>query len=455
MPAREGAELEEYRAARRRPEDGDYRTPAQRDRDRVLYSGAFRRLGGVAQVVAVHETLLVHNRLTHSLKVAQIARRLAERLSRDAGHAGAAGGIDPDVVETAALAHDLGHPPFGHTTENVLQKLLAGGEHGPHVTDSFEGNAQSFRIVTKLAIHSENRVSPALNLTRASLRALLKYPWPKGGYPDNPARMKWGFYASEGADYRHAVGDDEQPATQSAEARIMDWADDIAYAVHDVQDYYRAGLIPLDRLYNSDTEKAAFLAVAVPALEARGLDEGQASSTLERLTSFFPPAPYEGSIGDRAGMHSFASSLITRFVDGFAVSDVGSVEEEAEARRELEVLKQLTFYYVIHRPSLATMQIGERQVIVKLFDVLNDWASDASHDPVEDRRLPQQLRELLTLVRADEEAYASVQGDDQVLQARAVTDYIASLTETQATKLYLRLTGSQVEGSALEVWLRV
>ena len=135
------------RNARPRLEADDYRNPAQRDRDRVLYSGAFRRLGGVTQVVATSETLLVHNRLTHTLKVAQVARRLAEKIVSGTPEAdlAAAGGVDPDVVETGALAHDLGHPPFGHIAEDELQKIL----DERHLVDGFEGNAQSFRIVTK------------------------------------------------------------------------------------------------------------------------------------------------------------------------------------------------------------------------------------------------------------------------------------------------------------------
>jgi predicted deoxyguanosinetriphosphate triphosphohydrolase len=127
----------------------DYRTPAQTDRDRVQYSSAFARLAEVTQVVSADRGYVFHNRLTHSLKVAQLARRISEKLrGTHKNEADALQAPDPDIAEAAALAHDLGHPPFGHTAENELDRLArkAGLE------DGFEGNAQSFRIVSKLAV---------------------------------------------------------------------------------------------------------------------------------------------------------------------------------------------------------------------------------------------------------------------------------------------------------------
>ncbi|HUG15346.1 MAG TPA: dNTP triphosphohydrolase, partial [Thermomicrobiales bacterium] len=152
----------------------DQRTPFQRDRDRILYASAFRRLGGITQVVSPSERVLVHNRLTHTLEVAQVARRLAEKLSADTALADLiefVGGINPDVAEAAALAHDLGHPPFGHIAEEVLNNLALSS----NLTDGFNGNAQSFRIVTRLAMRHLSFTG--LNLTRATVNAILKYPW--------------------------------------------------------------------------------------------------------------------------------------------------------------------------------------------------------------------------------------------------------------------------------------
>ncbi|MGB9286651.1 MAG: dNTP triphosphohydrolase, partial [Candidatus Sulfotelmatobacter sp.] len=123
--------------------DGDDRTPAQRDRDRILYSSSFRRLAEVTQVVSASSGYVFHNRLTHSLQVAQVGRRLAEKLCKKYP-ALTTDLICPDVVEAACLAHDLGHPPFGHVAEHRLNELAK-------AYGGFEGNAQSFRIVSSLA----------------------------------------------------------------------------------------------------------------------------------------------------------------------------------------------------------------------------------------------------------------------------------------------------------------
>jgi dGTPase len=157
------------RSRRLHPHDRkpDQRREAQRDRDRVIYTSALRRLGHVTQVVSPTEGIVFHNRLTHTHEVAQIGRRIAERLTADEEglrKAQRLGGIDPDVVETAALVHDLGHPPYGHAVEQELNYLVS-VKHAFH--DGYEGNAQSFRIVTKLAMR--HRRFAGLNLTRAAM----------------------------------------------------------------------------------------------------------------------------------------------------------------------------------------------------------------------------------------------------------------------------------------------
>jgi len=169
------------------PDGGDLRTRAQRDRDRILYSSALRRLAEVTQVVSPGSGYVFHNRLTHTLQVAQVGRRLAERLLKlHPKEVAASEGVDPDVVEAACLAHDLGHPPFGHIAEEVLNEVAekAGG---------FEGNAQSFRIVTKLAFRSPKYVG--LDLSRATLSAILKYPCFRG--KGKARKPKWGSYSTE------------------------------------------------------------------------------------------------------------------------------------------------------------------------------------------------------------------------------------------------------------------
>jgi dGTPase len=179
--ARKPRAQKEPRQERFIPEDRlDRRSPAQIDRDRILYSTAFARLAEVTQVVAAERGHVFHNRLTHSIKVGQLARRMAEKLLREQpDEVAALGGLDPDVAEAAGLAHDLGHPPFGHIAEETLHHLV---QTKGRLKDGFEGNAQSFRIVAKLAVSDAlpttgTKTIDGLNLTRATLNGILKYPW--------------------------------------------------------------------------------------------------------------------------------------------------------------------------------------------------------------------------------------------------------------------------------------
>jgi dGTPase len=249
----------------------DQRREFQRDRDRVLYSPFFRRLAGVTQVVHAAEGHVFHNRLTHSIKVAQIGRRLAELLkaNSEAGLIQSIGELDEDVVETACLSHDLGHPPFGHIAENQLDQCA----QERAVADGFEGNPQSFRIVARVAIR--NNEHPGLNLTRASLNAILKYPWARA--TDGKEHDKWGHYHSEKDDFDYARAL-EKPGEnrKSVEAEIMDWANDVAYSLHDVDDFYRAGFVPLDQILSESAETARFIAAlhkdkVIPS-PARGIE---------------------------------------------------------------------------------------------------------------------------------------------------------------------------------------
>ncbi len=247
----------ERTARRHDPENDEHqRTRFERDRDAIVHSNALRRLAGVTQVVSPSEGHVFHNRLTHTLEVAQIAQRLAEKIrgENDVKLLESYGGLDVNVVEAAALAHDLGHPPFGHVAEHELDRLVL--EEKSPSAEGFEGNAQAFRILTKLAVRQID--SPGLNLTAAVLNATLKYPYlqeNKGTEtPPKPAHRKWGAYRSERDDLAFArkLQDRNREDWQSLEAEIMDWSDDIAYAVSDTEDFFRAGLIPLDRFLREE-----------------------------------------------------------------------------------------------------------------------------------------------------------------------------------------------------------
>ena len=237
------------------PREGDDRTPFEEDRDVVLYSSAFKRLLSVTQVASASAGYVFHTRLTHSLQVAQVGRRLQEKLRKKQPEiARELGGLGPDLVETTYLTHDLGHPPFGHLAEEALDE-----EAGPF--GGFEGNAQTFRIVTQLGIRS--LAYPGLNLTRGPQRAILKYPWVYSKRPDDPThstarKPKWGAYDCDRDAFAQVWQDDTGGpiVPRAPEAELMDWADDVTYSVHDVEDFFRAGLIPLHLLKSYDERRS-------------------------------------------------------------------------------------------------------------------------------------------------------------------------------------------------------
>ena len=413
---------------------GDERSPFEKDRDRILYSSNFQRLARVTQVVSPDDRFLTHNRLTHSLEVSQIGQGLANTLLSRPGQRellDEAGGIDPMVVAVASLAHDLGHPPFGHVAERELDRLLVDAG----LEDGYEGNAQSFRIVTKLGVRYPD--IPGLNLTRAVLNALLKYPWLRG---ENAARpTKWGAYRSEMEDFLWAR---ELSAGQAdrrcIEADLMDWADDVAYAVHDMSDFYRAGLIPLDRLANDEGERDRFMAAEAERLGLTRPEQDEQRQILEGMAQWFPgDGPFSGTRLDRAALSSFTSSLIGRYInavwitrgeDGEPVVAIDPIKQ-----REVQLLNGLTWYYVINSPALMSQRFGQRSLIRMLFGTLREAATS----PYDVHIFPAFSREMLEAAESDDE------------RLRVVADYIASMSEGEVIELHQRLNGQSL-GSGLE-----
>lgn len=411
----------------------DPRTTYQRDRDRVLYSSEFRRLSGVTQVASAGEGDIFHNRLTHSLKVAQVGRRLAERILDDnEEEEKLLSGLDPDVVEAAALAHDLGHPPFGHDGEEEIGRLVEQFDE-----DGFEGNPQSFRIVTRLAAHTDNADdivdtgclgrpigNAGLNLTRATLNAILKYPWLRA--ESGERHRKWGAYRvdEDRFDWARAGCPDGR---RSLEAELVNWADDVTYAVHDLEDFYRAGLIPIHRLVHR-AEQERFLAAAT-----RGdrFSETEADSLESALNAVLGPMkflemPYDGGRKQHIIMNAAASSLITQFISKKAilVPDCSELEVEIDERILLQVklLQEVTRYYVIGHPRLVSVREGQREVLKGLFNIYLE---------VLDGKRNRALLPQATLDRLES-------GDKP---HRLVADLVASMTERQAIQTHRRLTG--------------
>ncbi|QFU86209.1 deoxyguanosinetriphosphate triphosphohydrolase family protein [Amycolatopsis sp. YIM 10] len=412
----------------------DFRGEFERDRDRVLYSSAFRRLAGVTQVAAVSEQRVLHNRLTHSLKVGQLARRIAQSLKHESEEKAARCGVDADVAETAGLAHDIGHPPFGHIAEGVLDKRLKRFEG----IEGFEGNAQSFRIVTKLATRRTKH--EGLNLTKESLDAILKYPRTKADEPvkkphwnDRGRGEKWGVYRSELEDFRFARQGDRRHL-RCANATIMDWADDITYATHDIEDYFRAGLIPLHDLWRDSDELVAH---GVKRLDdGRGFKPARFEEALEKVLHVFNGWG-RGRLWDtrknRAWLNEVTSRNLTELVSAARI--VGRsprVKIDTSAQYLVEALKELTFFYVIDRPPLAMAQEGQKKIIGDLFDQLCECLRQAPDSP----KIPVTLREDYAML---EKTYS---GNESSRRARAVVDYICLLTDGQAVDLGERLSGA-------------
>jgi dGTPase len=412
------------------------RTETQRDRDRVLYCSAFQRLAGITQIASPDIGSILHNRLTHSLKVAQVGRRLAEALKQAnalrARPIPLIERLDPDAVETAALAHDLGHPPFGHVAEKKLDELSAGW-------GGFEGNAQSFRIVTVLAQRDSSY--KGLNLTRVVLNGLLKYPWFRDPSHEKKGK-KWGAYISEAEHFEWARRG-LSAERRTVEAEIMDWADDVTYAVHDMEDFHKIGLVPLDRLASDESERARFTDSfrTGETLRRKFTDEGLTEGEILAAADFLFAGllkdlrPFDGTREARATLRAAASVLISRYVSALTPRSrpekgESLVQIERFARAEVAVLKELAWFYIIDRPSLATVQYGQERVIGELHDIYKD----AADDPKQYKLFPTAQQELLREAAHD---------------MRCVTDLVASLTEEMAFELYARLTGVK-KGSILD-----
>ncbi|WP_446652035.1 deoxyguanosinetriphosphate triphosphohydrolase family protein [Blastomonas sp.] len=420
----------------------DQRKPFERDRDRILYSSAFHRLAGITQIVRAGELDIFHTRQQHTYKVAQIGRRLAEHLLRDQPDEAKVHGLDPEVVEAACLAHDLGHPPFGHAAETeldllVLDPTIVGGAETDAAEDGYEGNAQTFRILTKLAVRY-SKDSPGLDLTRATLAATLKYPWLRDLRPegDKKKMSKWSAYRSEEREFswarEHCVGDDK-----TAEAELMDWADDIAYSVHDLEDFHRVGIIPWHEIISPDAASE----IVQGALRSWQKDPSHPADATRRLTAaldrvrrkliIFPSVTkevYSGTREQRRQLRNFTSLLIGNYVRAIELtkSDAGpAVSIDPQAADEVRVLKHFARHYVISLPALHAQQYGQRKIVRDLFRIFLLEGKQGNM-----KLFPKRLCYIWEDNQHDK-------------PARLAADCVASLTENEAYQLHRRLTGSE------------
>lgn len=447
-------------AAKARPQPDEDQDPNenrneyQRDADRLLYSSGFRRLSGVTQVVTPGDDYVHHDRLTHSLKVAQVAQRIAGALG---------GNISAEVVHTAALAHDIGHPPFGHAAEQELMAILDGrvletglsceGTPKPILEDAFEGNAQSFRIVNRIAARKFTERGQGLNLTYRTLAAIAKYPWARG-QADDPhtalSQTKWNAYESEADDLSMAltIAADLglKGSYRSVEAEVMDWADDVSYAVHDTEDFFRAGLIPLDQLKNNDELWAEFSKYAEKKVRAHKMHGAKiqphefiGSAQIIRLA--LPSAPYAGDAASREDLHTFGSTFITTLTQDLEINSAGDLAIDQHKLLTVEILKKLTAYFVIDRPDLAFRQHGQRRIVRELYFTLHRMAQRVyeGQKRAAATTLPSRFNDYC-LFALHFKGRGQYEETDQRL-ARATVDFICSLTDRQAAALAYRLTG--------------
>ena len=381
------------------------RTEFARDRARIIHSFALRRLAAKTQVAVPWATDFPRTRLSHSLECAQVGREL-----------GAALGADPDLMEGACLAHDIGHPPFGHNGEEVLNQLAdsCGG---------FEGNAQSLRLLIRLEAKTvlPDGKSIGLNLTRASLDAATKYPWGRvkdakkfGVYEDDLEIFNW---------YRTGI----ESGKTSMEAQIMDWSDDVAYSVHDLEDSLVSGQVKLDQLSN-DLPKLFKVAKEMYLADITEQEMQIALSSLQKLSCW--PRYYDGTHRSLARLKDLASQLIGRFAqsaevatqekygDGDLTRYSANLVVPRAQRVEVALLKSMAGHYVINADDSQIRYAEQQKLLTELVEAILESA-------------PASLESFFL------QDWQQAQTDQQRL--RVVIDQVASLTDPGAVALHNRL----------------
>ena len=384
------------------------RTEFMRDRARVIHSASLRRLAAKTQVAVPWENDFQRTRLSHSLECAQIGRELGESL-----------GADPDLQDTACLSHDLGHPPFGHNGEEALAQISE--EFG-----GFEGNAQSFRLLVRLEAKTvdANAESVGLNLTRASLDGATKYPWPRsvnsrkfGVYDDDLQIFNW--MRQEAPDGKTCI-----------EAQIMDWSDDCAYSVHDLEDAIFVGQVSVKN-FPSDFE--ALYKVMTQDYKSDATEEEmiQAHARLSVLSAW--PHYYDGSHRSLARLKDSTSQLIGRFVlaaelqtrkvhgTGPLSRYSADLEIPREQKVEVDFLKAIAGHYLINASHSQERYAKQQVIIVELVEMLLKY--------------PHELDSIF------QKPWDQASGE--VAKMRVVIDQVAALTDPGAYALHARLLANR------------
>jgi dGTPase len=388
-----------------------------RDRARVLHSSALRRLGAKTQVLSPTNGDFARTRLTHSLEVAQVGREMAQAL-----------GIDPDVVDTACLAHDLGHPPFGHNGEKALSVWAEdfGG---------FEGNAQTLRLLSRIEpkVLDSSGQSRGLNLTRASLDASCKYPWARDeGVAESGGNqsVKFGYYEDD-AEVFEFLRKGSDSTRKCIEAEVMDFADDVAYSVHDFEDAVVSGYVNLSELASVSNHAEYFSKIQSWAGPELSIEDIQAA--FSRLSSnLYWLESYSSSMADQATLKNLTSYLIGSFVGRSTEHTLASNSSEhlvryngalsvpSDVRAEIAVLKGTVSVFLMTDEKRQPYYLWQREVLTELADAL--LASNGKH-----------------LDHYCQSVWKTASTDSQ--KHRVVVDQVASLTDVSALNLHAELIG--------------
>ena len=404
--------------------EGDLRDPYERDRARIIHSGAFRRLQGKSQIFAAGWSGYLRTRVTHAMEVAQIARAIASN------H-----GLPGSLAEAAALAHDLGHPPFGHNGEEALNTCMA--PYAAELGVGFEGNAQTYRILTRLEPLTTRH--PGVNVTRATLQGILKYPGGKDGHPalyadDAHDDAGW-LYGQPGTPDRTRVND--TPPPRSIICQVMDWADDIAYSLHDLEDGLSARLLNHRSLVTPEvvwrvTQRVRRSAAHLPG--ASSLAEATVQAVLgdltRRLDDGYSLTP--GTARVREVMGGYVRHFVTATrIEPAPHHDPGSafaftLLAPSALQLECAVLKGITQELILRDQRTGVYARQAVRIVTDLFGVLMDAASH-DLDDIRAAILPDDTRRQLHLAAREAE------------RARLVCDFVSGMTDSQASQYHERL----------------
>jgi dGTPase len=388
-----------------RREPDQYRTVFQTDRDRIIYSSAFRRLQAKTQVFLSGEFDFYRTRLTHSLEVAQIGRSISSFLKQTSPFLDESFFIDPDLVEGICLTHDLGHSPFGHAGERTLHQLMKqfGG---------FEGNAQSLRIISE-TIYPGLDSRRGMNSSRAFIDGILKY---KRLFRENPAAPNQFIYDEQEYLRNFVLGETDlseigEPNNfRSLECEIMDWADDTAYCLNDLVDSMNAGFLRFERVKlwaENQNLKGALAGHAETILSA--IREGKA----------------EARFSKKIGSFIRCCSLVERSSPVFSITNryrFGLLVEPA-VRTEADFYKRLSQELVFDHPQLHQLERKARVILEGIFEAFAESYLGTNTS----RLMPESFDRIIRSQR------------DRRARARILCDYIAGMTDGFAIRTYKRL----------------